>query len=138
MGFRGHLVLCGFGVLGSASARAFLLSGRRPGDLCVVELDHGRCEAARKLGYRTVFGDASDLSRLRVAHSGAATEIIVCVGDEPAPTVVRSVRRVAPSARVKVALRAHAQWEAVASAGASEVVVLAQVTGIMLANSITG
>ncbi len=134
----GHTLICGFGSLGSSTARARRRAGGRAGDLWVIEADHDRCEAARKLGYRTVLGNASDLSRLRVAHAGAAAEVIVCVSDDQALVVVRSVRQVAPSARMKVALRTDDQKEVVLSAGASEVFVLAHIAGAMLARSVIG
>lgn len=133
-----HIVICGSGTLGSSTARAFRQAGIPARDLRVIEADHHRCEAARRLGRRTVAADASDPRRLRAARVGEASEVIVRVSDAAVPAVVRSARRVASSARVGVGLRTDVQSTAASSAGAGEVVVPAQGAGTLLARSVVG
>ncbi len=133
-----HFEICGFGAIGAATARALVLHGRSAGDIWVIEADYSQYQQALKLGYRSVFGDACKLQRLRTVHVGAATEVVISVGDDRAADVTRQVRAIAPSALVKVAIHCGEREKEVLSAGASDVVVISKLAGIMLANSVSG
>jgi voltage-gated potassium channel len=138
MEFSEYILICGFGMLGASTGRELRRRNVRPGNVSVIEVEHGRFEEARKFGFRSILGDAADANRLRVACVGVATRIMVCVTDEAAAAVTKAARGLAPSATIVAALRTVEQREAVLSAGANEVIVLSRMTGEMLADSIAG
>lgn len=133
-----HFVICGFGAIGAATARALVLHGRSAADIWVIEADYPQYQRALNLGYRSVLGDACNLHRLRTAHVGAASEIVISVGDDRAADVTRQVRVIAPSALVKVAIHCGEREKEVLPAAATDVVGISKLAGIMLANSVSG
>lgn len=99
----GHVVLCGFGRVGTTIA-ALMRE-----DLPVVVIDHEteRCEAAVEAGYLVVDGDATDESVLRRASLPEAAVLIVSLhSDGDAISVVLSARNLNP--RLRVVARANA------------------------------
>ena len=117
---REHVVLCGFGRVGSAIGEA-LQTFAVP--YAVVERDLDIVRSLRARGLPCLFGDASGRGTLELAGVRAASLVIVALPEiERARLVVRHVREM--NEGVPILARAHtaADGEGLARAGASEVI----------------
>lgn len=117
---RSHVVLCGFGRVGSAIGEA-LETFDVP--FTVVERDPDVIKELRRRHVPALFGDAGNQRVLERAGARAATLVIVALPQfRPAERAVRSVRRLNPD--VPLLARAHARVEAEAlqRLGATEVI----------------
>ena len=117
---RKHVVLCGFGRVGSAIGEA-LQTFAVP--YAVIERDPDIVKSLRARGVPCLFGDASGRGTLEAAGAREAALAIVALPEiERARLVVRHVREV--NDRVPILARAHtsADGEGLARAGASEVI----------------
>lgn len=135
MSAAGSLVICGFGRVGAAAAKAGERSRNRH-DISVIDCEHERCENARRKGYRSINGDAAMVKTLRVGGVGSATDIIICIDRPVALSVVQAAREVSSSARIQVAVSGPFGRQAVLDAGADDVLVLAGLAGELLARSV--
>lgn len=95
-----------------------------------------RSEVARARGFRTVYGDASDIRTMRIAQVGIASDVIVCVGDPGGRDVVQIARRLAPSARIRAGTSSPENRSALIAAGADTVIVTSDIAGKLLAYSL--
>lgn len=128
-------VICGFGQVGQATAKA-MLSYRQAEDIIVIERDFARAESARAYNFRTIFGNASELRTMRIAHVGIADDVVVCVGGPGGSTVVKAAREVAPAARIRAAIPTPEFRDAFIAAGADDVIVVSDLAGVLLARSL--
>jgi len=115
-----HVVLCGFGRVGSAVGEALETFGTR---FVVIERDPDIVRGLRSRGVRCLFGDAAQPRLLEEAHVARATLVVVALPEmDRARLVVRGVRAVSP--QVPVLARAHtaSAREALTEAGATEVI----------------
>jgi CPA2 family monovalent cation:H+ antiporter-2 len=115
-----HVVLCGFGRVGSAIGEALETFGI---PFAVIERDPDLIRELRARRIRCLFGDAGN--RRVLLHAGAASATLVIVGlpqIRPAERAVRAVRRLNPE--VPLLARAHGRLEAesLRRLGASEVI----------------
>lgn len=128
-------VICGFGRVGKSTANA-MLSHRHPQDIVVIDHDFMRIEEASSQNFRTVFGDAADLRTMRLAQAGLARDVIVCVTGQHSAAVVRTARKVAPTAHIRAGIPTPEFRDALIAAGADEVIVISDVAGVLLAGSL--
>jgi voltage-gated potassium channel len=128
-------VICGFGSVGQAAAKA-MLSQRDPQDIMVVDRDISRLEHARLREFKTVFGDASVARTLRIAQVGVARDILACVGGPDGAKVVSTAPEIAPTAYIRAATPTPEFQEALLVARANDVLVVSDVAGVMLARSL--
>ncbi len=115
-----HVVLCGFGRVGSAVGEALETFGTR---FVVIERDPDIVRGLRSRGVPCLFGDAAQPRLLEEAHVARATLVVVALPEmDRARLVVRAVRAVSP--QVPVLARAHtaSAREALMEAGATEVI----------------
>lgn len=113
-----------------------MLSHRRPQDIIVIERDFARLEAARANNFSTVFRDASKLKTMRIAQVGTARDVIVCVGGPGGAAVVEAARKLSPTARIRAATPTPEFRDALNAAGANDVVVISDLAGLLLAQSL--
>ncbi len=116
----GHVVVCGFGRVGSQVAEA-LATFRTP--YVAIDADPDIVRNVRRRGVRCLFGDASSEHILDAAHVDRAALVVVAVPQvERAYLTVRHVRSRNP--RVPILARAHtfADRDRLTTAGASEVI----------------
>jgi CPA2 family monovalent cation:H+ antiporter-2 len=116
----GHVVLCGFGRVGSAVGEALATFGTR---YIVVETDPDVVASLRARRVPCLFGDAAH--RQLLEHAGAARASLVVItlpGIERARLAVRAARSLNP--HVAILARAHGRAEAreLEQSGATEVV----------------
>jgi CPA2 family monovalent cation:H+ antiporter-2 len=116
----GHVVLCGFGRVGSAVGEALETFGIR---FVVVERDPDIVRGLRSRDVPCLFGDAGQSRILAEAGAARASLVVVALPEtDRAQQVVRRVRGVSP--RVPILARAHGApaRDALAHAGATEVI----------------
>jgi CPA2 family monovalent cation:H+ antiporter-2 len=117
---RGHVVLCGFGRVGSAVGEALATFGLR---YTVIERDPDVVKGLVTRGVPALYGDAGRRSTLERAGVREAALLIVALPDvEHARLAVRAARSL--NAHVPMLVRAHgrAQSDALQRDGASEVI----------------
>jgi CPA2 family monovalent cation:H+ antiporter-2 len=117
---RRHVVLCGFGRVGSAVGEALETFGI---PFAVVERDPDLIRDLRRRGGIGVFGDAGHRDILRHVGAADAALVIVALPDvAPAQRAVRAARTISPE--VPILARAHGRTEAenLRRAGATEVI----------------
>ena len=116
----GHVVLCGYGRVGSAVGEALAAFGLR---YTVIERDPDVVKGLVARGVPALYGDAGRLSTLERAGAREAALLIVALPDvEHARLAVRAVR--ALNGEVPVLVRAHgrAESDALRRDGASEII----------------
>ncbi len=115
-----HVVLCGFGRVGSAVGEALETFGVR---FVVIERDPDIVRGLRSRAVPSLFGDAAQARLLDEAGAGRASLVVVALPEmDRAQLVVRGVRALNP--HVPVLARAHhaAGRDVLAEAGATEVI----------------
>lgn len=119
-GLRDHVVLCGFGRVGSAIGEA-LETFRVP--YVAVETDRDIVKGLRVRGVTCVLADAADRTVLETVGSRHAALIIVALPDfRSAFAAVRNARALNPAVRI-LARAQHAEGrERLTAAGATEVI----------------
>lgn len=117
---RDHVVLCGFGRVGSVVGTALETFGL---PFLVVERDPSIVRALQSRGIPCLFGDAAHPHLLEQARIGTASLVIMAMPEaDRAQLAVRAVRRINPG--VPILGRAHrtGDLEALQKAGVSEVI----------------
>jgi CPA2 family monovalent cation:H+ antiporter-2 len=115
-----HVVLCGFGRVGSAVGEALETFDMR---YVVIERDLDIVRGLRSRGVPCLFGDAAQARLLEGAHAARASLVLVALPEmDRARRVVRGVRAMSP--HVPILARAHTKSarDALAEAGATEVI----------------
>ncbi|HTG12055.1 MAG TPA: cation:proton antiporter, partial [Candidatus Eisenbacteria bacterium] len=115
-----HVVLCGFGRVGSAVGEALETFGV---GFVVIERDPDIVRGLRSRAVPCLFGDAAQARLLEEAGAGRASLVVVALPEmDRAQLVVRGVR--ALSSRVPILARAHstAARDGLADSGATEVI----------------
>ncbi|HXG05563.1 MAG TPA: cation:proton antiporter [Candidatus Binatia bacterium] len=117
---RGHVLICGFGRVGSAVGEALETFGV---PYVAIETDPDIVKGLRTRGVPCVFGDAGVPAVLEAAGAREAALVIVALPDiEAADAVVRTVRTM--NSAVRILARAHHApgRERLRAAGATEVI----------------
>jgi CPA2 family monovalent cation:H+ antiporter-2 len=117
---RGHVVICGFGRVGSAVGEALETFGV---PYVALETDPDIVKGLRARGVPCLYGDAADPAVLEAAGTRQAGLVIVALPDiEAADAAVRAVRTM--NRGVQILARAHhaAGRERLRAAGATEVI----------------
>jgi CPA2 family monovalent cation:H+ antiporter-2 len=115
-----HVVLCGFGRIGSAVAEALETFGVR---YVPIEIDPDIVRGLRARGVPSLYGDASSRNLLELAGVRRATLVVVTLPEfDRAYLAVRTIREVNPG--VPILARAHHTHgrDRLVGAGATEVV----------------
>lgn len=119
-GLDGHVVLCGFGRVGSETAEALEAFGV---PYIAIEVDPDIVKSVRLRGVQCLFGDASNDQLLQAAGVDRAALIVVAIPEaEGAHLAVRRIRTRNP--QVPILARAHygADRERLIEAGATEII----------------
>jgi CPA2 family monovalent cation:H+ antiporter-2 len=116
----GHVLICGFGRVGSAIGEALEAFDIPFG---VVERDPELITELRARGIRCVFGDAGNMTVL--GHAGVASAPLVIIAlphIRPAERAVRSVRKLAPGTPVLARAHGRSEAETLQRLGVTEVI----------------
>ena len=78
LNIKNHIILCGYGRIGSHVGRALLLA-----DIPFVAIDYNfaTVEKAKKLGVNVIYGDPTDIDMLDYAEAEHATAIVLALPD---------------------------------------------------------
>jgi CPA2 family monovalent cation:H+ antiporter-2 len=117
---RNHVVLCGFGRMGSFLGTALETFGL---PFVVIDIDPDISSAVRKRGIPSIFGDSAHPHILQKAGAAEAALVIMTIPDpDRARLAIQNVRRLNP--QVPIVARAHrrSDHELLARAGATEVI----------------
>jgi len=117
---RNHVVLCGFGRVGSFIGTTLETFGI---PFAVIDIDPDVYAAVRARDIPSIFGDPTHPHILQKAGTAEAALVIVTIPDpDRARLVIENVRRIHP--RVPIVARAHrrSEHELLARAGATEVI----------------
>jgi monovalent cation:H+ antiporter-2, CPA2 family len=103
----GHIVLVGFGRVGSLVAPA-LRAGNRP--LLVIEDAVTRIAESRAMGIETIAGNAADTSVLALANLAGAKELIIAIPEIYESVQIATIARKA-NRELRIVARAHSDAE---------------------------
>ncbi|MBI2816362.1 MAG: cation:proton antiporter [Acidobacteria bacterium] len=119
-GLRDHVVLCGFGRVGSSLGAALETFGIQ---YAVIEIDPDVSSALRNRGIPSVFGDASDSHILSRAGAEKAALVIVGLPDaDRSRLAVMNARRMNPTAPIIARAHRRPEYELLSQLGATEVI----------------
>ena len=119
-GLRGHLVLCGYGRVGSAIGTALSTFGI---PYLVVEIDPDLAATLRNRGIPTLFGDAAHRDILHRAGVDKASVVVVTIPDpDRTRLAVMNARRLNPDAPILARAHRTTYHEVLARAGATETI----------------
>jgi CPA2 family monovalent cation:H+ antiporter-2 len=121
-GLRDHVVLCGFGRVGSAVGEALETFGIR---YVVIETDPDIVASLRARAIPCLFGDAAQRHLLERAGTESATLVVLTLPEiERARLAVRAARSLNPGAPILARAHGRAEAEEIRRSGATEVVQL--------------
>lgn len=104
----GHVLLVGYGRVGSRIGEALMEAGR---PLVVAEENREIVEGLRERGIHAVAGDASEPEVLIQAHVARAKILVIATPDTPrAQRMISVARKLTP--RIKIFVRTHSEEEA--------------------------
>lgn len=135
---KDHVVICGFGHSGRTAAAELVRRGADPEQVVVVDQNEHLLQEAATAGHIGLKGDATMERVLRDAGVGSARAVILCTGrDDTNALAVLTVRQINPRARV--ISNAHEEENAplLKQAGADVTVSPSQISGFLLADSVS-
>lgn len=135
---RDHVVICGYGHSGRTAAAELVRRGTPPQQLVVVDQKEELLQEAATAGHIGLRGDATMDRVLRDAGVDTAAAVILCTGrDDTNALAVLTVRQINP--RTRVITDAHEEENAplLKQAGADVTVSPSQISGFLLADSVS-
>ena len=130
---KDHYVICGYGVKGRAAVRALRDDGVRLEEIVVIEPDPASAVEASRDRLTVISGDATRTSTLREARVELARAIIVAPDrDANAVLITLTVRELAPTARIVVAIREEENRHLLERSGADGVITSSETAGRLL------
>ena len=119
-GLRNHVVLCGFGRVGSAIGTALETFGV---PYVVIEIDPDLCGELRTRGIPSTFGDPAHPHILQRASTENASMVILTIPDsDRARLAIVNARRMNPHAPILARAHRRTDYEVLAQAGATEII----------------
>ena len=119
-GLRNHVVLCGFGRVGSAIGTALETFGVQ---YVVIEIDPDICGELRTRGVSATFGDAGHPHILQQAGAENASMVVLTIPDpDRARLAIVNARRMNPNVPILARTHRSTDHEVLAQAGATEII----------------
>lgn len=133
-----HIVVCGYGTSGAAAVDELIGQGVNCDCIVVIDRDASRIDAANDAGAIGIVGDATHDAVLATACVARAARVIVAPSrDDAAALIVLSARRLAPNARISVAVRSAENEDLLHQAGADAIINPVVLGGHLLARAAT-
>jgi voltage-gated potassium channel len=133
-----HVVVCGYGTSGAAAVNELIDQNVDCNCIVVIDRDASRIELANDAGVIGIVGDATHDAVLATACVARAARIIVAPSrDDAAALIVLSARRLAPNARISVAVRSAENEDLLHQAGADAIINPVVLGGHLLARAAT-
>ena len=134
----GHVVVCGYGTGGAAAVDELIAQGVPCDQIVVVDASSTRIDAATAAGVIGIAGDATHDEVLEAACITRAARVIVAPSrDDTAALIVLSARRLSPTARISVSVRAAENADLLHQAGADAIINPVLLGGQLLARAAT-
>jgi voltage-gated potassium channel len=134
---KDHTVIIGYGVKGRSTAQSLVDNGTPPASIVVVDPSSPAVEDANDRGYLGVIGDAGREEIMRAASVESASRVVVALDrDDAAVLAVLTARRLAPKARIVVAVRESRNSTILRQSGADVVVLTAESAGHLMGLSL--
>jgi len=135
---KDHVVICGYGHSGRTAAAELVRRGTSPAQVVIVDTNEHLLQEAATAGHIGLKGDATMDRVLRDAGVERAGAVILCTGrDDTNALAVLTVRQINP--RTRVITDAHEEENAplLRQAGADVTVSPSQISGFLLADSVS-
>lgn len=133
-----HVVICGFGHSGRTAAAELVRRGSAPEQIVVVDQSEHLLQEAATAGHIGLKGDATMERVLRDAAVDRASAVILCTGrDDTNALAVLTVRQINPGARVITNAHEEENAPLLRQAGADVTVSPSQISGFLLADSVS-
>jgi voltage-gated potassium channel len=135
---KDHVVICGYGHSGRTAAAELVRRGTPPRQVVVVDQNEELLQEAATAGHIGLRGDATMERVLRDAGTERASAVILCTGrDDTNALAVLTVRQI--NSRARVITDAHEEENAplLKQAGADVTVSPSQISGFLLADSVS-
>lgn len=133
-----HVVICGFGHSGRTAAAELVRRGSAPEQIVVVDQSEHLLQEAATAGHIGLKGDATMERVLRDAGTDRASAVILCTGrDDTNALAVLTVRQINPRARVITNAHEEENAPLLRQAGADVTVSPSQISGFLLADSVS-
>ncbi len=134
----GHIVVCGFGHSGRTAAAELVRRGSSPQHIVVVDQNEHLLQEAATAGHIGLKGDATMERVLRDAGVDRASAVILCTGrDDTNALAVLTVRQINPQVKVISNAREEENAPLLRQAGANVTVSPSQISGFLLADSVS-
>ena len=134
---KDHTVIIGYGVKGRSTAQSLIDNGTAPQSIVVVDPAASAIEDANERGYLGVLGDAAREEIMHAAAVENASRVVVALDrDDAAVLAVLTTRRLAPKARIVVAVRESRNSAIIRQSGADVVVLTAESAGHLMGLSL--
>jgi len=135
---KDHVVICGFGHSGRTAAAELVRRGATPEQVVVVDQSEHLLQEAATAGHIGLRGDATMERVLRDAGVESARAVILCTGrDDTNALAVLTVRQINPRARVITNAHEEENAPLLKQAGADVTVSPSQISGFLLADSVS-
>ena len=129
-----HVVIAGFGRIGSTVARQMIDEGAAPARIVAIDCSEEACAVAKEMGLAVIQGDASDNHLLEAVHVERAATLIASAGrDDTSILIVLTARALAPRLPIAVSINAEDNEDIASHAGATTVINPITVSSKMLA-----
>ena len=128
-----HVIICGYGTKGRSAVRSLVQRGLDRDKIVVIENDHEAIAEAQAAGLATVHGSSTSDAVLKEADIQQASAVIIAVNrDDTAVLTTLTVRQLAPSVTLVVAVREAENADLLHQSGASSVITSSDAAGRLL------
>ena len=128
-----HIIICGFGSTGQAAAAELVKRGESPDDIVVVDRDPRSIEAAARVGFVSVQGDATQSAVLEQAEIRKARAVIISPNrDDTAVLITLTARELNATAHIVAGGREQENLHLLRQGGADEVIDATAAVGRMI------
>ena len=132
-----HTLIIGYGVKGRSAARTLVDSGEAKNAIVVVSPERNEVDEATRNGFVGVIGDARREDVLKDAAIEKAARVVIATNeDDTSVLVTLTARRLAPKARIVVAVREAQNAEILRQSGADTVIPTAESSGRLMGLSL--
>jgi voltage-gated potassium channel len=136
---RDHIVVVGYGTKNSRAVQELIDLGAEPESIVVIDHSEDRLLLAKALGCTILKADATRDATLRAVHVDRAKLVIISAGrDDTSILVCLTVRHMAPSVRISLAVNQQDNEIPAKRAGADVVVNPLDFAGLLLATTHAG
>lgn len=133
---KDHIIICGFGVKGQSAAETLINKGSNPEQIVIIDSTDSAIEAANRLGYMAIKGNASRSEVLHEAGIEKAKSVLITPDrDDSSVLITLTAREHNTKAIISTTVREEENVHLVRQSGADAVIVSSASAGRMIALS---